>query len=185
MKRLLLPFIAVLALAFRRRASRQRPSRCRSAASGFKPKSVTINQGDTVRWINTDKVNHQIVANKGAFASGILQARRDVHVHVQHVRRLRVPRRAPSVDDGSRLRQGTAAAGVRRRQPADRHLRRADDDLRHRLEPEGQRAGARFSRSRTARRRSRSRRSRRAPAAPSTTRPRRRCSRPTPCAGRR
>ncbi len=34
---------------------------------------MTINQGDTVKWTNTDKVNHQIVANKGAFASGILR----------------------------------------------------------------------------------------------------------------
>jgi plastocyanin len=42
-------------------------------ASGFSPKTVTINQGDTVKWSNDDKVNHQLVANNGAFASPILK----------------------------------------------------------------------------------------------------------------
>jgi plastocyanin len=42
-------------------------------ATGFTPKTVTINQTDTVKWTNVDKVNHQIVANNGAFASGILK----------------------------------------------------------------------------------------------------------------
>jgi plastocyanin len=42
-------------------------------ATGFSPKTVTINQADTVKWTNVDKVNHQIVANNGAFASGILR----------------------------------------------------------------------------------------------------------------
>jgi plastocyanin len=72
MRRLLLPLIAVLGLAL--------PAQSLAAtisvtinASAFAPKSVTINQGDTVKWTNADKVNHQIVANKGAFASGILR----------------------------------------------------------------------------------------------------------------
>jgi plastocyanin len=67
-----LPLIAVLGLAL--------PAQSLAAtisvtinASAFAPKSVTINQGDTVKWTNADKVNHQIVANKGAFASGILR----------------------------------------------------------------------------------------------------------------
>jgi hypothetical protein len=34
---------------------------------------VTINQGDTVKWTNSDKVNHQLVANNGAFASKVLR----------------------------------------------------------------------------------------------------------------
>jgi plastocyanin len=42
-------------------------------STSFSPKSITVNQGDTVRWTNSDKVDHQIVANKGAFASGILK----------------------------------------------------------------------------------------------------------------
>jgi plastocyanin len=41
-------------------------------STGFVPKTVTIPGGDTVRWKNVDTVNHQVVANNGAFASGIL-----------------------------------------------------------------------------------------------------------------
>jgi plastocyanin len=39
-------------------------------STGFAPKTVTINGGDTVTWKNVDTVNHQVVANNGAFASG-------------------------------------------------------------------------------------------------------------------
>ena len=39
-------------------------------ATGFAPKTVTIAGGDTVTWKNVDTVNHQVVANSGAFASG-------------------------------------------------------------------------------------------------------------------
>lgn len=39
-------------------------------STGFSPRTVTINGGDTVRWRNLDTVNHQVVANNGAFASG-------------------------------------------------------------------------------------------------------------------
>jgi len=39
-------------------------------STAFKPKTVTIAGGDTVTWKNTDTVNHQVVANSGAFASG-------------------------------------------------------------------------------------------------------------------
>jgi len=73
MKRLLLPFIAVLVLALPAQSPAATTVTVQIQASAFKAKSVTINQGDTVRWINVDKVNHQIVANKGAFASGILR----------------------------------------------------------------------------------------------------------------
>jgi plastocyanin len=38
--------------------------------TGFVPKTVTIAGGDTVEWKNVDTVNHQVVANSGAFASG-------------------------------------------------------------------------------------------------------------------
>ena len=72
MRRLLLPFIAVLGLVFPAQSLAGTVS-VKIEASAFTPKSVTINQGDTVKWTNTDKVNHQIVANKGAFASGILR----------------------------------------------------------------------------------------------------------------
>jgi plastocyanin len=36
--------------------------------TGFVPKTVTVAGGDTVRWKNVDTVNHQPVANNGAFA---------------------------------------------------------------------------------------------------------------------
>jgi len=39
-------------------------------STGFAPKTVTIAGGDTVTWKNVDTVNHQVVANSGAFASG-------------------------------------------------------------------------------------------------------------------
>jgi hypothetical protein len=39
-------------------------------STGFAPKTVTIAGGDTVTWKNVDTVNHQVVANGGAFASG-------------------------------------------------------------------------------------------------------------------
>ncbi len=74
MKRLLLPFIAVAVLAASPAQSLAATTvTVQIGASGFKAKSVTINQGDVIRWINVDKVNHQIVANKGAFASGIIR----------------------------------------------------------------------------------------------------------------
>jgi plastocyanin len=41
-------------------------------STGFVPASVTINQDDSVTWTNTDKTNHQVVANGGSFASAIL-----------------------------------------------------------------------------------------------------------------
>ena len=42
--------------------------------TGFAPASVTVNQDDSVTWTNTDTIDHQVVANSGAFASPILKA---------------------------------------------------------------------------------------------------------------
>jgi plastocyanin len=42
-------------------------------STGFSPRIVTVNGGDTVRWRNLDTVNHQVVANNGAFASPIIR----------------------------------------------------------------------------------------------------------------
>src|SRR5207248_7538274 len=42
--------------------------------SGFVPAAITINQGDSVTWTNTDTIDHQVVANGGSFASPILKA---------------------------------------------------------------------------------------------------------------
>jgi len=43
-------------------------------ATSFKPSSLTINHGDRVTWHNADKVDHQVVADNGSFASPILHA---------------------------------------------------------------------------------------------------------------
>lgn len=42
-------------------------------ANAFSPTNVTINDGDTVKWTNADKVDRQLVADSGAFASPILK----------------------------------------------------------------------------------------------------------------
>ena len=44
--------------------------------SGFQPRTVTVNGGDTVIWRNMDTVNRQVVANNGSFASPILAPNR-------------------------------------------------------------------------------------------------------------
>jgi plastocyanin len=41
-------------------------------STGFAPRTVTIAGGDTVQWKNVDTVNHQVVANNGSFASGLI-----------------------------------------------------------------------------------------------------------------
>ena len=43
-------------------------------STGFSPSSVTINHGDRVNFKNSDKVDHQVVADNGSFASPILHA---------------------------------------------------------------------------------------------------------------
>ncbi len=43
-------------------------------STGFSPSSISINHGDQVTWKNTDKVDHQVVADDGSFASPILHA---------------------------------------------------------------------------------------------------------------
>ena len=43
-------------------------------STGFSPANVTINHGDAVAWHTADKVDHQVVADDGSFASPILHA---------------------------------------------------------------------------------------------------------------
>ena len=43
-------------------------------SNGFSPGSISINHGDAVVWKNVDKVDHQIVADDGSFASPVLHA---------------------------------------------------------------------------------------------------------------
>jgi plastocyanin len=45
-------------------------------STGFVPRTVTVNGGDTVVWRNQDTVNRQIVANNGSFASPIIAPNR-------------------------------------------------------------------------------------------------------------
>jgi plastocyanin len=42
-------------------------------ATGFAPVNVSINSGDSVKWTNIDKVNHQVVSDRGLFASPVLR----------------------------------------------------------------------------------------------------------------
>ena len=42
-------------------------------AAGFGPTRVEIASGDSIRWINVDTVNHQVVSDNGLFASSILR----------------------------------------------------------------------------------------------------------------
>src|SRR3954463_11451429 len=41
--------------------------------TGFVPRSITINQDDSVTWTNNDTIDHQVVANGGQFASAVLK----------------------------------------------------------------------------------------------------------------
>jgi plastocyanin len=43
--------------------------------STFSPKSVTITEGDTVKWVNRDNDTHQVYASKGQFVSPILKSK--------------------------------------------------------------------------------------------------------------
>jgi plastocyanin len=42
-------------------------------AGGFVPTRVEISSGDSVKWTNVDNVNHQVVSDRGLFASSILR----------------------------------------------------------------------------------------------------------------
>ena len=122
MRRLLLPFVAVLALALPA-PSLAATITVKIAATGFTPKTVTVNQGDTVKWTNADKVNHQTRREQRRVCVGDHQARRDIHVHVQHGRDVPLPRRAASVADRTITVKGPPPSVTRRRQRADHHLR--------------------------------------------------------------
>lgn len=45
----------------------------RITSKGFSPSAVSLAFGDTITWRNADRVDHQIVADDGAFASSILK----------------------------------------------------------------------------------------------------------------
>src|SRR5262245_34440038 len=72
MRRVILPVASALALVLAAPASSAATVTVSIKSTGFTPKTVNINQDDSVTWTNNDTINHQIVANNGTFASPIL-----------------------------------------------------------------------------------------------------------------
>lgn len=73
MKRLLAGTAAALALSVALAASAgAATSTVEIRSTGFSPASLTVDHGDKVTWHNGDRVDHQVVANDGSFASPIL-----------------------------------------------------------------------------------------------------------------
>jgi plastocyanin len=72
-KKLVLPLVAVAALvAGAAPAAPASTATVQIKRSSFSPSSVTIKTGDTIKWVNTDTQNHQVVSNNGSFVSPIL-----------------------------------------------------------------------------------------------------------------
>jgi plastocyanin len=75
MKKLLLPFVALAVLAVGAAPATPAATATKTVQikrSSFSPTTVTIRTGDTVRWVNSDSQNHQVVSNNGSFVSPIL-----------------------------------------------------------------------------------------------------------------
>jgi plastocyanin len=72
MRKLILALAAVAALAVAGPAGAATKT-VNIFGSTFSPKTATITEGDTVTWVNRDNANHQILADKGQFASAILK----------------------------------------------------------------------------------------------------------------
>jgi plastocyanin len=71
MRRAILLLVSALALVLAAPASSATVTVSIKRA-GFTPKSININQDDSVTWTNNDTINHQVVANNGNYASPIL-----------------------------------------------------------------------------------------------------------------
>jgi len=71
MRKLLVTVVAALGLAAPAHAA---TITVQIKSTGFVPKFITINHGDSVRWKNVDTKTHQVVANDGSFASPIIGA---------------------------------------------------------------------------------------------------------------
>ncbi len=72
MRRLLFVAAAALALALPA-GSFAATTTVKITGTAFSPQTVTVDLGDTIKWVNSDNANHQIVANNGAFASPTLK----------------------------------------------------------------------------------------------------------------
>jgi len=75
MKKIFIPLVAVAALAVG--AAPAAPATTATATVqikqlSFAPTTARIKTGDTVKWVNTDTHNHQVVSNNGSFVSAIL-----------------------------------------------------------------------------------------------------------------
>jgi plastocyanin len=75
MRKTVLALAAFLALAVASPATAA-TKRINIYGSGFQPKSVTINAGDTIVWTNRDNADHQVVSDRGNFVSPILRSNR-------------------------------------------------------------------------------------------------------------
>jgi plastocyanin len=73
MRLLLLPLAAVAAVALAGPADAATTKTVSVYGSTFTPKSVTIIEGDTIRWVNRDNTTHQIYGQGGRFVSPILK----------------------------------------------------------------------------------------------------------------
>src|SRR5437764_5281805 len=73
MKKFVIAIAAVLVLALPSSSLGAATIAVKITATGFTPKTVSLDQGDTVKWTNVDRATHQLVANNGAFASHILK----------------------------------------------------------------------------------------------------------------
>ena len=71
MRRVIFPVVSAVALILAAPASSATVTVSIKRA-GFTPKTVNINQDDSVTWTNNDTINHQVVANNGNYASPIL-----------------------------------------------------------------------------------------------------------------
>jgi plastocyanin len=73
MRTFFIPFVAVAALAVGAApAAPASTATVQIKRSSFAPQTVTIKTGDTVKWVNSDTHNHQVVSNNGSFVSPIL-----------------------------------------------------------------------------------------------------------------
>jgi plastocyanin len=73
MKKLLLPLLAVSALVVGAApATPASTATVQIKRSSFVPATATVKTGDTVKWVNSDTQNHQVVSNNGSFVSPIL-----------------------------------------------------------------------------------------------------------------
>src|SRR6185312_195357 len=71
MRKLLVVIVAALGLAAPAQAA---TINVQIKSTGFVPKTLTINHGDSIVWKNVDTKTHQVVANDGSFASPIIGA---------------------------------------------------------------------------------------------------------------